>query len=191
MTNHATTSETLSAADTTAVRDVIRRMGIEASAEAVALELARAGIDVSAPEVDRIKADLAAGAAAQSRPSLEPASDWSQHEHTAESANADAQKLVDQTGSPELAKQAIDAVAERQKTGRTEDKKDAFSKQLGFESYLELFEASTPVPSRDGKSWCVTSDRQGQWVVWNDRDLRVQQRFSSREDAVASVAGQA
>jgi hypothetical protein len=84
-------------------------------------------------------------------------------------------------------------VAEREATSKEVDasgstiaRQQALAAELGFASYLELFEASTPVLATDA-AWCVTNDRQGQWVVWNDRDLQVRQRFSSKDEAVGSV----
>ena len=103
-------------ATTAAVRDVITRMGLDAPAEDVASELAHAGVRVSTEQVDRIRASLAAGATSKA-PSPASDSEWTQHEHVSQPSRMDAQRLVDQAGTPELAKHAIDSVTE-EPTGR-------------------------------------------------------------------------
>src|SRR5438477_7832314 len=85
---------------------------------------------------------------------------------------AQAHKLLAEAGSPELAKHAVDAVARDQAAGSPGDK---FAAQWGFDSYLSLFEASTPLASVGGKNWCVTSVGNSNWILWNDADLSATQ----------------
>jgi hypothetical protein len=210
----------LNAVETTAVRDLLGRMGIDAPVEAVVAELARAGVDVTEQQVETIRASLAAGAsqsprpAQQARPAQEQASpEWHEQEQTAEPANVQAQRLLEETGSPELAKQAVDTVAARSQPGHAgtpshitpphtektnarapermanpgSELKDRFAQELGYQSYLELFEGSTPVPTHDGKAWCVSNDNEGNWIAWNDQDLSIHRRGSSKEEAIAAV----
>jgi hypothetical protein len=108
--------------------------------------------------------------------------EWTQHEHVADSAKIEAQKLVDTTGSPELAKQAIDAAV----SAAPKDK-DELALRLGFVSYLDLFEASMLVRSASGESYYVTCDHGGRWLVWSERILDSGKRFATREDAENSV----
>jgi hypothetical protein len=61
---------------------------------------------------------------------------------------------------------------------------DTFAKRLGFASYLDLFEASTPVSSADGKAWCLTRLAGDEWIVWNDRDLAIAGRHATQDDAL-------
>jgi hypothetical protein len=195
--------DNLTAVETTAVRDLLGRMGLDAAAEDVVAELARAGVDVSEEHVEQIKAQLAAGAARW--PSI-PATatqappEWHEQEQTAEPTNMQAQRLVEQAGSPEMAKQAIDTVAARAQQGSKADPRDParsadsyeqrktqLAEQLGYASYLELFEASTPVPTQDGKAWCVTSDHRGSWVIWNDEELEARGGAATKQDAMATI----
>jgi len=74
-------------------------------------------------------------------------------------------------------------------SSQTGEAKVAFAARLGFESFLALFENSTPVPSDDGKTWRAAALPDGNWVVWNEQELETGQRFTSREDAVGSVSG--
>ena len=53
--------DNMTAVETTAVRDLFGRMGLEASTEDIVAELARAGVDVSEQHVEQIRAQLAAG----------------------------------------------------------------------------------------------------------------------------------
>jgi len=205
----------LNAVETTAVRDLLGRMGLDASAESVVAELARAGVDVTEQQVESVRASLAAGASQspnpgrQSRPATKQADpEWHEQEQVAESANVQAQKLLEETGSADLAKQAVDNVAARTQprevdlpphTEKTNarapermanpgsEAKDRFAERLGYQSYLELFEGSTPVPTQDGKAWCVSQDKRGNWAVWNDENLSVYKSSTSKDEAIAAV----
>jgi hypothetical protein len=196
--------DNLTAVETTAVRDLLGRMGLEAAAEDVVAELARAGVDVSEEHVEQVRAQMAAGAARSpdtSRTATQSAPEWHEQEHTAEPTNAQAQHLINQAGSPEMAKQAIDTVAARAQQGSKADPRDParssdsyeqrksrLAEQLGYASYLELFEASTPVPTQDGKAWCVTSDHHGSWATWNDEELEARGRAATKQEAMATVS---
>ena len=50
-------------------------------------------------------------------------------------------------------------------SSQTGEAKVAFAARLGFESFLALFENSTPVPSDDGKTWRAAALPDGNWVV--------------------------
>jgi hypothetical protein len=111
-----------------------------------------------------------------------PADEWTQHEHVADRAKIEAQRLVDAVGTPELAKQAVDAATSDPATNKEE-----LATKLGFVSYLEMFEASMAVRNLSGQSYFVTCDREGKWLVWNERMLDNGKRFATREDAENSV----
>jgi hypothetical protein len=61
---------------------------------------------------------------------------------------------------------------------------DGFARQLGFASYLDLFETSTPISSADGKAWCLTRLLGDEWIVWNDRDLAIAARYATEDEAL-------
>jgi hypothetical protein len=126
----------------------------------------------SAPNAKRARRDAAA---------------WTEHEHVSEPAKAQARRLVDELGSPELAKQAVDSVAGTV-AGAT-DAKERLARELGFVSYLDLFEASTPVRSSDERNWFVTSKPGGTWVAWNEQELAPGEEYDSMEGAMTSVNG--
>lgn len=110
----------------------------------------------------------------------QPATEWSHHEHVTSPMKAQAKKLVDEAGSPELAKQAVDAAGKLHVVAAD---KDEFARRLEFTSYLDLFEASTAAASVEGKNWFITALRGGGWIVWNDVDLIASDLFSSPENA--------
>jgi hypothetical protein len=121
---------------------------------------------------------------------------WREHEHVSTPVENQAQKLLDQAGSPELAKHVIDAVAaarpasqERGAIAQTQPAShhDHFARQLGFASYLSLFEGSTPVKSSAGRQWFVTALRTDHWIVWNDADLTISGAYETREAAERSL----
>jgi hypothetical protein len=113
---------------------------------------------------------------------------WTQHEHVSPPLQAHAQQLVDEAGSPELARQAVNA-AEHHPPARASSQ-DEFARRWGFRSYLELFEGSTLVRSAGGKSWRVTSVSGGGWIAWNETDLTAERTFATREEAVSQVPSQ-
>lgn len=101
--------------------------------------------------------------------------------------HAQAHQLLAEADSPELAKHAVDAAARDDVAGSPGDK---FAIQWGFDSYLSLFEATTPLASVGGKSWCLTAIRGGRWLLWNDADL-VATVHASREDAEGQLPSRA
>jgi len=74
---------------------------------------------------------------------------------------------------------AVDAASKPQPAAD----KDEFARRLGFTSYLDLFEASTPAGTAEGKNWFITALSGGRWVVWNDENLTASDSFASLEDA--------
>jgi hypothetical protein len=109
------------------------------------------------------------------------ATEWENHEHLTAPLQAHAEQLVKEAGSPELAKHAVDSAAAS--SNEPAPDKDAFARQSGFTSYLDLFEASTPAGTADGKNWFLTALPGGGWITWNDADLTANGPFDSPEDA--------
>ena len=97
-----------------------------------------------------------------------------------------ARELIDKAGSPDQAKQAVDAAAREQATAPLT--KEDFARRWGFASFLEMFEASQPLAAAEGtKKWCVTALRGGKWLLWNDGDMEVAREFDSLEEAKRHV----
>lgn len=119
------------------------------------------------------------------------AADWKRHEHVAGPVQNQAQKLIDEAGSPGLAKEAINAAAnqhaEKPAPQASASAKDHFARNHGFQSYLDLFEASTTMAQCEGKNWFVTALPAGKWIMWNDQDLQAEQSFDTFEEACARV----
>lgn len=64
---------------------------------------------------------------------------------------------------------------------------DAFARSLGFESYLALFETSTPIRTNAEGKWQMTVLGSGLWAVWNAADLQVVGTFTTEKEAGAAV----
>jgi hypothetical protein len=177
--------------DKAVVRDVLRKIGADAPANRVVDELAHLGIVASAQQVESLKPSVKASTPT---PSAAHESEWLRHEHVSETAAAPAQELVERAGSPELAKQAIDAVAERASNNTTNENvtiedispRQRLAHELGFASHEQLVAASPKLSSQQNAAWFATPYRR-EWVVWNDREFTVRDRFASREEALASV----
>ena len=114
----------------------------------------------------------------------DPTAHWQDHEHTSAQAQIEAQKLVDIAGSVELAKQAVAAATEP----TISKNRDQFAQQLGFASFLEMFEASTVTSDASGGTWFITPLRAGELLVWNERDFEMVRRFRTSEEATAWIA---
>jgi hypothetical protein len=114
--------------------------------------------------------------------------DWHLHEHVADSAKVRAQALVDQVGSVDLAKQAVEAVG-RAVVHLASDTSsgDTLDQILGFACREELERASSPIESNDGKTWFLTQLPDCAWAVWNTQQRLSERQFNSREEAIASI----
>jgi hypothetical protein len=112
-----------------------------------------------------------------------PADEWPRHEHVAAPAQVAAQKLVDATGSVELAKQAIEAAGEP--PADAANGRDGFARQNGFASYLEMFEAAEPIADTSRAVWLLAATGPD-FVVWSERDLTAI-RFGTRDDALTAI----
>jgi hypothetical protein len=108
--------------------------------------------------------------------------EWDAHEHVATPVQLQAQRLLEQAGSPELAKHAVDSAASQGSPH------DGFARQLGYASYLSLFEDSALCAAEPGKQWFATAIGNDAWILWNDADLAVVGTFASREGAEAAVS---
>ena len=115
----------------------------------------------------------------------EPCSEWNEHEHLAPALQMEAEKLISQAGSAEMAKRAIDAIADTW----VEDPKtrhDKFAREWGFASYLSMLQCSMSISAAREKNWCVTAVKDGRWIMWNDEDLVALENFRPLEGHVHS-----
>lgn len=113
-----------------------------------------------------------------------PSKEWQEHEHVTPPLKSQAEQLVKSAGSSELAKHAVDSVKVAPPPASD---KDAFARQSGFTSYLDLFEASKAAGETDGKNWFVTALPGSGWIAWNDTDLQANGPFDSPDEASASL----
>ncbi len=100
----------LSADQMTIARRVIQRLGMDAHPKEVVDALAREGVRVTLPDVRRLQANLAAGAAAGAAVEAESARrQWTIHEQHADQTQQEAQRLLEIAGSLERAAALNDA----------------------------------------------------------------------------------
>ncbi len=112
--------------------------------------------------------------------SASPADSWHEHEHVASPLQIQAQRLLAEAGSPELAKHAVDLAGQAPPAGSPQDQ---FARQLEFASYLSLFEDSSLCAADEGRQWFATAIRNGEWILWNDADLVIAGTYPTREAA--------
>ncbi|MFN0017652.1 MAG: hypothetical protein ACKVP0_05285 [Pirellulaceae bacterium] len=66
--------------------------------------------------------------------------------------------------------------------------KEAFARRWKFDSFLEMFEASTPEGNAGGKKkWLVTALRGGKCLLWNDAEIEEAQVCDSRQEAIHMI----
>ncbi|MBL8828880.1 MAG: hypothetical protein JNM18_18010 [Planctomycetaceae bacterium] len=115
-------------------------------------------------------------------PADEAGKQWTDHEHQADRARLQAQKLVEETGSPELAKHAIDgATKQPEQPAASADESEAaqFARRLGFASYAALEAMSTPVLSDNGQLRMVGAMPSGKWIIWKRGRWNWHQEFDT------------
>jgi hypothetical protein len=96
-----------------------------------------------------------------------------------------AQILIHQAGSLELAKAAVDGAAEREAI--PDFREDLFAQRFGFTSRIELLAASTPLVATDGASWWTTSVADNRWIVWNQNDMSASNSYATLQEARSSI----
>lgn len=125
------------------------------------------------------------------QPGSAPANDWRSHEHVAETAKLQAQKLVDELGSVALARQAVEAVGEAVTNLTNDQRQAALAKALGFDNVSAMLQASEEVPSNDGHQWYLTRVSDTCWAAWSDFNYLSERQFNDRAEALTSVPHEA
>lgn len=116
---------------------------------------------------------------------------WTDHEHQAGRAHIQAQKLIEETGSPELAKHAIDGTTDHHHSEPAEDdggERTEFAQRLGFDSYRALEAMSTPVLSENGQLRMVGSLPGGKWIIWKRGSWNWHQEFDTWQQVRDALA---
>jgi len=113
---------------------------------------------------------------------------WVDHEHVTPTSQLHAERLLQEVGSPELAKLAIDQAKAGGETTVADDSQ--LAQRLGYVSFLELFESSKPIPTADGSQWCIAPRSSGTWVAWERQSRFVSRDFESLEAATDFVHAQ-
>lgn len=93
---------------------------------------------------------------------------------------AQAQKLIDEAGSCDAAKSAVDVAAEREHIPDFQE--DHFALRFGFASRAELRHASKPLVVNDGVITWATELSDRRWICWSKDDMSASQTFNSLEE---------
>ena len=96
-----------------------------------------------------------------------------------------AQILIHQAGSLELAKNAVQGAAEREAI--PDFREDLFAQRFGFTSRRDLLAASTPLIAADGASWWTTTVADNRWIVWNQNDMTASNTYATLQEARRSI----
>jgi hypothetical protein len=94
-------------------------------------------------------------------------------------AQEEAHDLLAEAGSDQAQRAVESAVGQEADT----PKREAFARRWNFGSYLDLFEASKPLTTTEGKHWLATNLAGDQWIVWNEQELEVAYRVGSMDEA--------
>jgi len=105
---------------------------------------------------------------------------------TPDKVELQAQRLVHTAGSPENAKQAIDAAIDKESAG--DFRQDAFALRFGFASRRDLLAASKPLFDCETSDWWATQLKDGRWIVWGREDLSAKSTFETLEAARRAVS---
>ena len=119
--------------------------------------------------------------------SQRPTEAWSQHEHIAPPVQSQAQQLLNEAGSPELARQALEEAARAQERGPSY--LGGLAERWGFSSRHELLAASISIPSSQGELWWLTPIASQGWIAWTERDGTMSDILPTVERARRYVAG--
>ena len=93
--------------------------------------------------------------------------DWAEHEHIAPPVQSQAQRLLYEAGSPELAKHALE-VAAGELPGSHPDLLDELAERWGYRSRHDLLAASISVASSHGQMWWLTPVNGRAWIAWSE-----------------------
>lgn len=114
------------------------------------------------------------------------AQEWVRHEHVADPVNKEALRLVKMAGTPELAKQAIDALQETIPADR-----EGLAREIGFPNVTAMMEHTEILPLPSGSFTHLTKVPEGGVVAWGEKSQDVVKRFESRQQAIAALQEEA
>jgi hypothetical protein len=96
-----------------------------------------------------------------------------------------AQRFIHEAGTPDKAKQVIDAVVDRET--KSDFLEDTFAARWGFASRAALMAASMPLFDSEQSNWWATQIPDSRWIVWSHDDLSAKTAFPSLDAARCAV----
>ena len=125
------------------------------------------------------------------RPAPPAAEQWREHEHQAPVADLQAKQLLQETGSAELAKHAVDQAQSQTETPvamPSVGDRDAAAKPFGYDSFEALVNDAFAFPVDRGPGLMVCELKDGRWIRFDRESWPKHEIFRSREEAMKPVA---
>lgn len=121
--------------------------------------------------------------------------EWRNHEHVTDDLVIQAKRLLETAGSLAHARHALELAADDENKlppgaalpvslARHEE----FARECGYATYAELSHFAESIGNAEDKDWYLTPIQGGHWVIWNDCDCVIEQKFSSYEEASSCFA---
>jgi hypothetical protein len=121
--------------------------------------------------------------------------EWRNHEHVSDELVIQARRLLQVAGCLDHARHALELAADDDyelppgtafpvSLARHED----FARECGYATYAEMSHFAEPIGDAEDKDWYLTPIHGGHWVIWNDCDCAIEQKFSSYEEASQNFA---
>jgi hypothetical protein len=146
----------------------------------------------SQPDPRRPNVDVEPPATAQERSAdRPPAEQWREHEHQSPATDLRAKQLLEETGSPELAKRAVeqaDVPADAPVLPPDAADQDAAAREFGYESFAALVKDAVSFPVDRGRGLMVCELKDGRWIRFDQESWPRHEIFRSREEAMKPVA---
>jgi hypothetical protein len=149
-----------------------------------------AGRNPQRPDPQR-PGDGASVAPNERRPEPPATEQWREHEHQAPAADLRAAQLLQETGSPELAKHAVDqaeAPADEPIHAPDVAEQDAAAREFGYDSFAALVKDAVSFPVDRGPGLMVCELIDGRWIRFDRESWPKHEIFRSREEAMKPVA---
>jgi hypothetical protein len=114
-------------------------------------------------------------------PGPDQTANWTEHEHIVPPIQSQAQRLLAEAGSPELAKHALDMAAAGPSTDAGHI--DGLAQRWGFRPRHDLLAASISIATSSRHMWWLTPIDDRGWVAWTERDSAMSDMLPTLEQA--------
>jgi hypothetical protein len=117
--------------------------------------------------------------------------EWRNHGLVSDELVNLARRLLQAAGYLDNARHALELAADEEyeippgaATPVSLARHEEFARECGYATYAEMSHFAEPVGDAEDKDWYLTPVQGGHWVIWNDCDCAIEERFASHEEAV-------